>query len=133
VNAAAALANNQPVNGLGSADIGTGYVPTTNGTITAGKLACYTASNTVGNCTGTPPANILGVFNSSTTWIASGEASIALDGTVSVTAGDILCASTTAGESHDNGSTACAPGEMVGVVKTAASSVTSATGFITLR
>jgi hypothetical protein len=133
VNAGAALANNQPVNGQGSANAGTGFTPTTAGTITAGKLACYTASNTVGNCTGTPSVNIIGVFNSSTTWIASGEASITLDGTVNVTAGDLLCASSTAGVSHDNGLVACATGEWVGVVKTTASSVSSATAFIALR
>lgn len=106
----------------------------TGGTVTAGKLACYTASNQIGNCTGTPSNNILGVFTSTTTWVANGETSVTLDATVNVTFGDILCASaTSAGTAHDNGSVACTTGEWVGIVKTTASSVSSATTFVALR
>jgi len=130
--AAASLTANQAVNGSGSQAEATGFTDTA-GTITAGKLACYTASNTIGNCPGTPANNIIGVFNSSTTWIASGETSVTLDATVNVTFGDILCASTSAGVSHDNGTVACATGEWVGIVKTTASSVSSATAMIVLR
>ncbi len=118
-------------NAIPMADLG-GFTPTNSGTITSGKLACYTASNTVGNCTGTPPSNVIGVFNTSSTWIASGEVSVALDGTVSVTFGDNVCNSSTAGEAHDNGSTACATGQGLGVVKTTAASVTAATIFLKL-
>ena len=132
VTSAAALTANQAVNGSGSQGQATGFTDTA-GTITSGHLACYTSSNTIGNCTGTPSNNFLGVFNSSTTWISSGEVSVTLDGSVNVTAGDILCASSTAGESHDNGSTSCATGEWVGIVKTTASSVSSATAFIKMQ
>jgi hypothetical protein len=133
VTSAASLTSNQAVNGSGTQSEATGFTDTA-GTITSGHLACYTASNTIGNCTGTPSNNIIGVFNSSTTWIASGETTVTLDATVSVTFGDILCASSTvAGDSHDNGSTPCTNGEWVGIVKTTAASVSSATAFIALR
>jgi hypothetical protein len=121
---------NQAINGL-AAGLGNGFTGTA-GTITNGHLACYTATSTIGNCTGTPANNILGVFNSSATWIASGETSVILDATVNVTFGDILCSSSSAGLVHDNGATSCATGEGVGVVKTTASSVTTATAFIRL-
>jgi hypothetical protein len=129
VTSAAALTANQAVNGNGSQATVTGFSDTA-GTITSGHLACYTASNTTGNCTGTPSNNFIGVFNSSTTWIASGEVSVTLDGTVNVTFGDNLCASSSAGLAHDNGAVACATGEGVGVVKTTASGVSSATAFV---
>jgi len=110
-------------------------VPTftdTAGTITSGHLACYTASNTIGNCVGTPSNNILGIFNSSSTWVATGETSVVIDATQNVTFGDILCASSTAGLAHDNGSVSCTTGEGVGVVKTTASSVSTVTAFVRL-
>ena len=129
VTSAAALTANQAVNGNGSQATVTGFADTA-GTITSGHLACYTASNTIGNCTGIPSNNFIGVFNSSTTWIASGEVSVTLDGTVNVTFGDNLCASSSAGVAHDNGAVACATGEGVAVVKTTASSVSSATAFV---
>jgi hypothetical protein len=119
---------NQAVNGLGTG-LGTGFTDTA-GTITAGHLACYTSSSVIGNCTGTPSNNFVGVFNSSTTWIASGETTVTLDATINVTFGDNLCASSSAGLAHDNGATACATGEGVGVVKATASSVSSATAFV---
>lgn len=107
----------------------------TNGTITSGKLACFTASNTIGNCTALPPNNFVGVFgNASGVVVSSGTVVVNLDGTVSVTRGDILCASAgTAGTAHDNGSVACANGEWVGVVTTTAASVTSATAYLRLQ
>lgn len=126
--AAAALTSNQALNGGGGQAIVAGFTDTA-GTVTSGHLACYTASNTIGNCTGTPSNNVIGVFNSSTTWIASGEVSVTLDATVSVTFGDNVCVSSSAGLSHDNGVTACPTGQGIGVVKTTAASVTSATIF----
>lgn len=133
VTSNASLTSNQAVNGSGSQGSATGFTDST-GTVTSGHLACYTASNTIGNCTGTPSNNILGVFTSSSTWIASGEQSVVLDATVNVTVGDILCVSaTSAGTAHDNGSGACTTGEWVGIVKTTASSVSSATAFVALR
>jgi fibronectin-binding autotransporter adhesin len=128
---AAALTSNQAVNGSGSQGEATGFTDTA-GTITSGRIACYTASNTVGNCTAL--GSTLGVFNSSTTWIASGETSITLDATVSVTFGDNICQSPTVqSEGHDNGTTACTTGLGIGIVKTTAASVSSATIFVALR
>jgi hypothetical protein len=132
VTSAAALTSNQAVNGNGSQTTVTGFSDTA-GTITSGHLACYTATNQIGNCTGTPSNNIIGVFNSSTTWIASGETSVTLDATVNVTFGDILCASSSAGVAHDNAGVSCTSGEWVGIVKTTASSVSAATAFVALR
>jgi hypothetical protein len=104
------------------------------GTITPGYLAAYTASGTIGNCSSSPCNPILGVFNSSTTWITSGETAVILDGSVNVTYNDILCASSTVpGTAHDNGLVACTVGEWVGIVKTSATSTSSATAFIVLR
>lgn len=104
------------------------------GTGTVGHLACYTSSGTVGNCAGTPSNNFIGVFTTGSAWTASGETAVVLDGTVSVTFGDILCASTTsAGTAHDNGATSCANGQWVGIVKATAASVTSATAFVNMQ
>lgn len=128
------LTANLPLIGNGTSAVANGFTPTSSGTITSGHLACYTASNTVGNCTGLPSNNVIGVFNSSSTWVDSGEVSVALDATVNVTFGDILCVSAgTAGTAHDNGTTSCTTGEWVGIVKTTASSVSSATAFISQR
>jgi hypothetical protein len=107
----------------------------TTATIMPGDLATYTGSGTLGNCSNLPCNPIIGVFNSSTTWIDSGETVVNLDGpSVNVNYNDILCASATGpGEAHDNGSVACTTGEWVGVVKASASGVSSATAFITLK
>ena len=126
VNAAAALNSNQAVNGLGTTNEGTGFTDTA-GTITAGDVAAYTSSGTIGNCATTPCVNALGIFNSSTTWLASGEATVNLDGTYTVTAGEVVCNSSSGATGHPNGSADCASGQRIGYVKTAASSVTTAT------
>jgi hypothetical protein len=131
----AALPANVPVvgGGAGNAPV-SGFATGSNGTITSGKLACLTSSNTMGNCTGTAPNNFIGVFNSSTTYVASGIVSVSIDATQNVTFGDILCASaTSAGFAHDNGSNACTNGEWVGVVTTTASSVSSVTASLRLQ
>lgn len=128
------LTANMPVVGAGTSTPVSGYATGSLGTVTSGKLACITASNTVGNCTALSPNNFIGVFNSSTTYIPTGIASVSLDATVNVTAGDILCASTTgAGQAHDNSSTPCTNGEWVGIVTTTASSVSSATTSLRLN
>lgn len=126
----AAPTANQAINGT-STGSGTGFTGTA-GTITSGHLACYTSSNTIGNCPGL--AGVIGVFNSGTTWISSGEATVTLDATVNVTVGDHLCASPTSfGTAHNNGANDCTQGLSVGIVKTTASSVSSATAFLALR
>lgn len=128
------LTANVPVIGAGTSTPVSGFATGSTGTITSAKLACITASNTMGNCTALPPNNVLGVFNSSTTYVPSGIVSVALDATVSVVAGDILCASSTgAAQAHDNGSTACTNGEWVGIVTTTAASVSSATTSLRLQ
>jgi hypothetical protein len=122
----AALAANVPVYGGGA-----GAAPVTglalgSGTGTAGHLACATASNTQGNCTGV--GSMLGVFISTTAYTAEGIVSVVLDATENVTFQDNICASSSSfGTGHDNGATACLPGQAVGVVTTTASSVSSAT------
>lgn len=104
------------------------------GTGTTGHLACVTASNTQGNCTGLPANNVLGVFISTTAYSATGLVSVTLDTTQNVTFGDILCvSSTSAGTAHDNGTFACTLGEWVGIVTTTASSVSSATTSVRLN
>jgi hypothetical protein len=107
----------------------------TQGTITIGKLACMTASNTIGNCTGTPSNNFIGVFTTTDGFYSQmGSVPVTLDGSTSVTYGDILCASSTsAGTAHDNGSTACTVGQWVGVVQTTAGSVTTAQALLRLE
>jgi hypothetical protein len=76
----------------------------------------------------------LGVFNATTTYLTAGILSVTLDGTVNVTYGDNLCASSTgAAEAHDNGSSPCANGQWVGIVTTTASSVSSATASLRLQ
>jgi hypothetical protein len=128
VTSAAALTSNVPVIGGGGQAAVSGFSTGSTGTITSGKLACVTSTNTMGNCTALPPGNVLGVFNSSTTYVSTGIVSVTLDATVNVTFGDILCNSTSvAAEAHDNGSTACANGQWIGIVTTTASSVSSAT------
>jgi hypothetical protein len=105
----------------------------TAGTVTSGNLACFTASNTVGNCTSFPPNNFLGVFYNGTGGVQSqGLVTVNLDATVNVTFGDIVCASSASAKGHDNGSTACANGEWVGIVETTATSVSAATVFLKL-
>lgn len=105
------------------------------GTGTAGYLACATGSNAMGNCTGTPPNNILGVFlTGGAAYVGTGQiASVVIDTAQNVTAGDVLCASSIAGKSHDNGSIACANGEWVGIVTTTASSVSTVTASLRLQ
>lgn len=131
VTATANLTSNIPAIGAGSKTLSAGYTFTP-GSVTSGHLACYTSSGTVGNCTGL--AGIIGVFTSSTTFTAGGETSVTLDATVNVTFGDNLCVSSTSfGTAHDNGATACTTGLGIGIVKTTASSVSSATAFVALR
>lgn len=131
VTAAANLTNNIPAIGAGSKTLSAGYTFTP-GSVTSGKLACYTSSGTVGNCTGL--AGVIGVFTSTTTFTAGGETSVTLDATQNVTFGDNLCASSSSfGTAHDNGATACTTGLGIGIVKTTAASVSSATAFIALR
>lgn len=105
------------------------------GTITASHLACFTASNTIGNCTGTPSGNVIGVFAGTAGYfIQTGKATVALDATVSVTFGDNLCASAiSANTAHDNGATVCPLGTKIGVVETTASSVSTATAVLNLQ
>jgi hypothetical protein len=104
------------------------------GSGTAGQLACVTASNTQGNCTALPPNNFLGVFlPGGTSYATTGIVSVVIDATQNVTFGDILCASTIAGKSHDNGTTSCASGEGVGTVTTTASSVSTVTASLRLQ
>lgn len=101
---------------------------------TAGFLACVTASNTMGNCTGTPPVTFLGVFlPGGVTYANSGIATVTIDATQNVTFGDILCASSIASKAHDNGSVACANGQWVGQVTTTATSVSSVTANLRLQ
>jgi hypothetical protein len=88
----------------------------------------------MGNCTGIPSNNVIGVFNSTTSYVPAGIISVTLDATVNVTAGDILCGSAAlAGTAHDNGPTACTLGNWVGIVTTTASSVSSATASLRLN
>jgi hypothetical protein len=107
----------------------------TQGTITIGKLACMTASNTIGNCTGTPSNNFVGVFTTTDGFYSQlGSVPVTLDTSTSVAYGDILCASSTsAGTAHDNGSTACTVGQWVGIIQTTASSVTTAQALLRLE
>jgi hypothetical protein len=120
---------------------GAGGMITTNnsftlGTVTANDLACFTASNTVGNCTGLPSNNVLGVFadTSGNITMTGNVATVALDATGNVAFGDILCgSSTSASVAHDNGTVVCTPGNWVGIVQTTASSVSSATAFLRLQ
>jgi|SRR5580698_11033895 hypothetical protein len=122
--------------GVPTSTLSYGFTDTA-GTITAGALATYTASGTVGNCTSLPCNPIIGVFTPSTppTWIASGETTVNLDATVNVTFNDILCASATVqGAAHDNGSIACTTGEWVGIAKTTSTgSVSSTPAFVVLK
>lgn len=106
----------------------------TAGTVTSGNLACYTSSNTIGNCTTFPPNNFAGIFYNGTGGVQTqGVATVNLDATVSVTDGDVLCASGLSDTAHDNGSIPCTNGEWVGFVETTASSVTSATAILRLQ
>jgi hypothetical protein len=124
---------NQPIIGNGTSALTQGFA-LGSGTGTAGHLACATGSNTQGNCTATPPGNVLGVFNASGTFLSVGIVSVVIDSTQNVTAGDILCnSSSTAGEAHDNGSTSCATGQWVGIVTTTASSVSTVTASLRLQ
>jgi len=105
------------------------------GTVTAGDLACFTASDTVGNC-GANPTAILGVFSDASGAIAVGgtTATVALDATQNVTFNDIVCvSSTTNSVGHDNGSTPCTNAQWVGIVQHTASSVSSATVLLRLQ
>jgi hypothetical protein len=105
------------------------------GTVTANNLACFTASNTVGNCTGLPSNNAAGVFVDTSGNIQSaGVVTVTLDATVNVAFGDILCASPiSAGTAHDNANLACTPGEWVGIVQTTAASTALATAYLKLQ
>jgi hypothetical protein len=77
---------------------------------------------------------VIGVFVSSTAYTNAGIVSVALDATVNVTFGDILCGSaTSANTAHDNGSTVCTNGNWIGIVTTTASSVSSATASLRLQ
>lgn len=130
----ASLANNQVVNGSSSQGLATGFSATL-GSGTAGNLAAYTSSSTVGNCAGNPCINTIGVFTGTTpspTWIASGEATVNIDGT-GYSAGDILCNSSSGSVAHDNGAVSCASGQWVGFVKTTSVSGSTPTAFISLR
>lgn len=130
----ALLAANTPVFGGGAGTAPITGLALGSGTGTAGHLVCATSSNTQGNCAGLPSNNVLGVFNTTTTYIPNGIVSVALDATVNVTVGDILCgSSTSAGTAHDNGSTVCTNGNWVGIVTTTASSVSSATASLRLQ
>lgn len=131
VTSANTLTSNIPAIGAGSKTLSAGYVASP-GTVTSGHLACYTSSGVVGNCTSL--SGVLGVFLGGTTWTSSGEATVTLETTTTVTFGDNLCVSSTSfGTVHDNGTIACTTGLGVGIVKTTAVSVTSATAFIALR
>ena len=123
----AALTSNQPIIGSSSSAPTQGFA-LGSGTGTANKLACVTSSNTQANCTALPPNNVLGVFNTTSTYITTGIVSVTIDATQNVTFGDIICnSSVTAAEGHDNGVNACSPGQMIGIVTTTASSVSAAT------
>jgi hypothetical protein len=106
------------------------------GTVTAGKLACFTSGFQVGNCTATAPSNFLGVFLSATGNVATQGtvANLVLDASSNVAAGDYICVSTTvAGESHENGTTTCPLNQLVGIAQTTQTGVTSATVFLKLQ
>jgi hypothetical protein len=104
------------------------------GSGTAGQLACATVTNTMGNCTGTPSNNYLGVFlPGGTTYATAGIISVVIDATQNVTFGDILCASSIAGKAHDNGTVSCAAGEGIGVVTTSATSVSTVTASLRIQ
>jgi hypothetical protein len=106
----------------------------TAGTITPAGLACVTATNTIGNCALiSNNSAVLGVFVNTSDVVNTGIATVNLDGSATVTAGDFLCLSTTtAGTVHDNGTTACAVFTGVGVA-TATATGTTATIFVKLR
>lgn len=102
------------------------------GTITAGDLACVTASLTVGNCSVTSPTNWIGIFiGSAGNIVEAGPVTVNYDATISTTFGDNICVSpTTAGDAHDNGTTPCTTGQGLGVAASTSSSVTSSVIFM---
>jgi hypothetical protein len=109
----------------------------TAGTLATGQLACITASNTIGQCTGTPSAGYIGILLDAVTgnYASNGSnAVINLDATVSVTFGDFICASATAaGKGHDNGATPCSANTWIGTATTTAASVANTNAAITIH
>lgn len=102
----------------------------TNGSpVTSGNLACFSGTDIVVDCPSSSPVEILGIFYtvSGTGYVVPlGEIPVNLDGTINVTPGDILCASSTsASVAHDNGSTPCST-PYIGLVSRMATGVTSA-------
>jgi hypothetical membrane protein len=88
----------------------------------------------MGNCTGTPSNTFMGVFlTGGTAYATTGIVSVVIDATQNVAFADILCASSTAGLAHDNGSTSCATGEWVGIVTTTATGVSTATASLKMQ
>ena len=105
--------------------------PLLSSTVTAGHLACLTSTGTIGNCTTAGAANVVGVFNSGTTYEASGQASVTLDATVTTNVGDFVCVSTlSAGLSHENGVTACPANQRIGIVTVTNSSSSNSASVI---
>ncbi|HUY12410.1 MAG TPA: hypothetical protein VMX16_02115 [Terriglobia bacterium] len=111
-----------------------GYLYTASGTIAVGDIVCMsTTAQTVVDC---PLAGInwIGIAAGTTGSINvsthGGTVSANFDA-ATVTAGDVACAPTvTAGKLHDNALTACAAGQMVGVITTGG---TASTGTILIR
>lgn len=126
---------NIPIIGGGAGQAPTSGFLATAGSGTTSDLACYTASGTIGNCSGPTFGYVVGVFTSSSTWTSIGEAVVNLDTSQIVTFNDYLCQSIfTPAAAHDNGSVPCGNGTpFVGLVKnTTGSTGSTATAFIEL-
>ena len=104
------------------------------GTVTSGNLACYVSTQKIGNCTSFPASNFIGVFvNSAGGYATSGWHPVNLDATVTVTVGDYICSSTSADQGHDNGSSGCPLGQLVGLVYQTQTSVSVANVWLTVQ
>ena len=115
----------------------TGYSYTSSGTIAAGDIVCMTATNqTVADCP-LGAINWIGIAAATTGFInvstAGGTVTANFDA-ATVTTGDVACApiasTGTVGKLHDNGTTACAIGQEVGIITTGG---TASTGIILIR
>ena len=96
-------------------------------TATAGDIACFTASNTMGNCP-TSPTEVLGVFyfdGMNYYVVPQGELQVNFDNTINPMVGDIVCASATvAGNGHDNSSAPCST-PYIGIVAVTGTAVST--------
>lgn len=108
---------------------GTGVNLASGASTPANTLACLGGSNTVSQCGGNATNTIIGVFSSSgqnSLVQTTGIATVKLATAATTAANDYACSNSTAGTVVDNGTTACASGQQVGIIaQTNGSAVTS--------